>query len=281
MIASARGHGAGTIVSAVAGGRGASFGLDIPVVVSFQRVTESTLVRTGPGIGPELVERCVARLYEARGIRGGARVDIASEIPVSRGLKSSSAVANTVLAAGALALGAEIHEAEILDLGIQASFDAKVTITGAYDDAVACFRGGVAVADNRGRRLLATGALPGDFVAVLHVPRSSRRKSEIARLDFGPITASVGEAFRLALRGEYAMAMDANDRAYSAVLGGDPDVAERARRAGARAASVSGTGPATVALCRAADAPAVAAALKDDEAEVRTVALVHPVGRGP
>jgi len=277
VIGRAVGHGAATIVSAVATGRGAAFGIDLPVTVTYRIEGEGLEVTTSRGLSPRLVECCLALLRERRGIAGGARVTVESSIPPSRGLKSSSAVANTVLRAAARAHGVPLPDREVLDLSVDAAIAAGVTITGAFDDAAACLLGGVAVTDNRSRTILRTAFLPADLVAVVHIPRRETPKARVARLDFSGIAGDVQAAVELALRGDYPAAMNANGAAYARVLDVDPEVADRARRSGAVAASVSGTGPATVALGPRRRATEIARALGDGEAEVRVVGLVPPL----
>src|SRR5207245_3341775 len=95
---------------------------------------------------------------------------VTSEIPVSRGLKSSSAVANAVVLACAHALGAQLEPLRLIGIGVDAALDAGVTITGAFDDACACFFWGIMVTDNRARKLLVSDRFPSGLVAVRGVP---------------------------------------------------------------------------------------------------------------
>jgi shikimate kinase len=150
----------------------------------------------------------------------------------------------------------------VVNAGVDASVWAGVTVTGAFDDAAACYLGGAVVADNRQRRILARGRLDPSLSVVIHVPERRISKSHVKGLDFGPARERSEEALRLALAGEYAKAMELNSRACSEVLGLSEDVAEAARAKGAVASGISGTGPATVVLARRADEAAIAEALE-------------------
>jgi len=63
------------------------------------------------------------------------------------------------------------------------------------------------------------------------------------------------------LRGEYLKAMEINSRAYSKVLDVSEDVADIARKKGALAAGISGTGPATAIVCGRAEESGILRAL--------------------
>ena len=59
--------------------------------------------------------------------------------------------------------------------GVDASIKAGVSITGAYDDACACYYGGFCVTDNRAKKLVAAKKSPLDVHAVIYVPNKRAR----------------------------------------------------------------------------------------------------------
>ena len=192
---------------------------------------------------------------------------------MSRGLKSSSAVANAVVLAGSRALGLELEPLQIINMGVEAALDAKVTITGAFDDACASFFGGVVVTDNRARKLVKVDQFPPGLMAVVQVPRRAITKPSLMGKDFSGIRAEVERAYRLALAGDYFRALEVNSAAYAPILEIDEAPAVRARAAGAMAAGISGAGPAILALVKPSHVDAVARALADGESEVRVASL--------
>jgi shikimate kinase len=276
MKAQATCYGAGTIVNAIATGKGAAFGLALRATATAMATpkADGVIVHSSPGIDPALAIGCAKRVLRRSRRQAGLEVTIDSEIPVSRGLKSSSAVANAVVLASARALDVPFGPLQIINIGVDAALEARVTITGAFDDACASFFGGVVVTDNKARKLEKVDVLPPDLRAVLHVPRRIITKASLRGTDFSSIRTEVEEAYRLALRGEYLHALEANSAAYAPVLGVDETPARRARAAGALAAGVSGTGPAIVALVRPAQVDAVVRVLQDGESEVRVANLV-------
>lgn len=267
--------GAGTIVNAIATGQGAAFALALRATATVQLRPEDSDVRARvpPGVDPALVTSAARRVQDRGGQKAGLDVEIDSEIPMSRGLKSSSAVANAVVEASAQALDLRLEAREVLDMSVDAGFDAGVTITGAFDDASASLLGGICLTDNRDRRILARDRLPQDLVSVVWIPRRTIPKSSLKGIDFASIRPRVDDAFHLALRGDYFRAMELNSAAYAPVLGVDEAPASRARSAGAVAAGISGAGPAIVALSKLSRAEAVRKAMDDGESEVRIVAL--------
>jgi shikimate kinase len=275
MKAQASCFGAGTIVNAIATGKGAAFGLALRVTATADTRPEGFGVeaRVPDGTDPALVLSGATRVLRRSRRKAGLEVSVDSEIPMSRGLKSSSAVANAVVLASARALRLELEPFQIIRIGIEAARDAGVTITGAFDDACASFFGGIVVTDNRAGKLLASDRFPEGLVAVLHVPPRTITKSSLRGIDFSPIRPQVEEAFRLAVRGDYFRAIETNSAAYAPLLGIDETPAVRARAAGAMAAGITGTGPAIIALAKPAHVDVVRRALDDGVSEVRVVGL--------
>lgn len=275
MNAQATCYGGGTIVSALATGQGAAFGLALRATATVEIRPEDFGIQAHvpPGVQPTLAVSAARRVLHQSGREAGLEISIDSEIPISRGLKSSSAVANAVGGASARALGLDLDPLEIARIGVDAAFDADVTITGAFDDACASLLGGICITDNRTRQLLALDRLPEDLLAVIHIPRRTISKADLKGIDFASIRTQVEAAFHLTLRGDHFRAIDANSAAYAPLLGVDEGPALRARAAGALAAGMTGTGPAILALTKPARVDGVRAAMEDGESEIRVVGL--------
>ncbi len=224
-------------------------------------------------VDPTLAQSCARRVLTRSRNKASLQVRVDSEIPESRGLKSSSAVANAVVLASARALGLELEPLQIIGIGIEAALEAKVTLTGAFDDACASFFGGIVVTDNAARKIAKVDQFPGNLVAVIQIPRRRITKSSLAAKDFSGIRARIEEAYRLALVGEYFRALELNSAAYAPILEVDETPAKRARAAGAIAAGITGAGPAILALTKPAHVGAVSESLRDGESEVRVASL--------
>jgi len=256
-MATARAHGAATIVNAMACGRGAAFGIDL--------YTEAEVTLVGAGIdariageceNTSLIEACVKNTLAHIGMDTGARVDTKSNIPIARGLKSSSVAANAVILATLKATGKKIPDDEFLRLAVKSAKDAGVTITGALDDAAASYFGGVVVTDNEKGDVLFHEDFP-ELDVVVYYPD---KKSYSAKVDMEKISAIRDEAsiaWRLAKSKQYYTALVVNGLLYCKALGIDPQPAYLAIKAGALSAGLSGKGPAFVALCGGEAAGAV------------------------
>src|SRR3989475_277008 len=263
------------IVNAIATGRGVTFGLALRASATVERRPDAFGVRVdvADGVDPALALGAARMILHRNGVGAGLAISIDSEIPISRGLKSSSAVANAVVLASARALEVELEPLEMIRIGVRAATEAGVTLTGAFDDACASFFGGIVSTDNRSDTILRRDRFPDDLIAVVEVPARKIPKASLKGLDFVSIRPQVEAAFRLAERGDYFRAMEANSAAYAPVLGVDETPAVRAREAGAIAAGISGTGPAIIALVRPPHIEPVRKALEESASDVRVVRL--------
>jgi shikimate kinase len=265
-------RGAFTIINGIASGMGGACGVDLRFAARVELngnggSIESTFL--GPGsnshMDDRLVRACVRRLAsDIMGIdpdEAGARVETVSEIPASRGLKSSSAAANAVLMAGLAALGREMEPLDIVQMGVDSALEAGVSLTGAFDDAVATMFGGAVLTDNETRAIIKWADVPSDMEVVFLVPDRKIHKDSLKRSDFAPIHDQVQEAFDLAKGGDVASAMTLNGRAYAPIVGVDNTPADAALAAGAWAAGMTGTGPAIAVVHTASATEAVLAAL--------------------
>ncbi len=109
--ATAIAHGAATIVNAMALGKGAAFGVDLFTKAQVELTDEVAIfnaeIVSDPKESTVLMEKTVARVlqYFKAERRFGAKVKTWSNIPIAKGLKSSSAAANAVALATIAALG--------------------------------------------------------------------------------------------------------------------------------------------------------------------------------
>jgi len=246
-------HGAGTIVNAIANGRGAAFGVDLRTEAEVELDSSGIIdvrIEGFEGEGPELAERCVRNVLAktAKDEGYGAKVTTRSQIPISRGLKSSSAAANAIVLATLDALGAKVDPIKAIKIGTKSAIEAKVSVTGAFDDACASMLGGVVITDNRTERLLKRDRLPEGMKAVIHVPPFQVRKGSLPLERFRALAPAAQAAFERAKKGEYKEAMIINSLACTSALGLSMEPTYKALAAGAYAAGLSGTGPATVIL---------------------------------
>lgn len=258
MKGSEEAHGAATIINAIATGKGAAFGLDLrtQAEVELDRTGRIKVKITGvKGEDGHLVQLCARRIINrfAPGEGYGARVQTSSNIPISKGLKSSSAAANAVILATLSALEVDMDPVEAVKIGTRAAIDAGVSVTGAFDDACASMLGGLVVTDNRTEHVLKRCAMPEEVKVLIHIPDFQIRKQGLPLTKMRSFASLIDLAFDKVIEGNWQDAMLLNSFCYSAALKLDNEVVMQAMGNGAIAAGISGTGPATVIVVRAGD----------------------------
>jgi shikimate kinase len=275
-MASALCHGAASIIAAFATGKGGAFGIDLWTKANVELSDSPRInaqIKGSPKEDTRLAELCVRNTLRHFGFKYGAKVETESNIPIAAGLKSSSVAANAVVLAtlGALAekhgevrkvrlsktesrqelfLKNKIVEpVDLINIGVDSALQAKVTVTGAYDDACASYFGGYVITDNRERTIARRGDMENlSVVILLPERRIYTKKADLSRIS--SIKNSVDAAWNLALEGQLYTAVTLNGFMHSLAFNLDSEAAMKALDAGAIAAGLSGKGPAVVALAR-------------------------------
>jgi shikimate kinase len=171
-----------------------------------------------------------------------------SNIPAAVGLKSSSAAANAVALATVSALDEERDDDTLVAIGVEASIESGVSLTGAYDDSFASYHGGAVLTDNDRRKVEKILKIPNDFKVLILVPSLKTRTGQLDRTKFAPLRRISELAYSEASNGHIWDALTLNGLALSSILGEDPRPALLAIEAGAFGAGLSGKGPAVVSV---------------------------------
>ncbi|MDH4122863.1 MAG: shikimate kinase [Thermoplasmata archaeon] len=275
-IASSRG--AISILNAIPTGTGAAMGItlqtDAEVIVE-EGESKIDVFLEEREENNLLARECIRGLFaQCKETIGKITVKTKSTIPVSRGLKSSSAAANAITLAAARAIDANINDIDMIKLGVEAAKRAKVTVTGAFDDATACYFGGIAVTDNSEMKILNRSESPSHEIRVIiHVPKWRIRKRGISQRTFSLLRKEFEKAERLVRKGDFFTALTLNGELVARSLDIDNSVAEAALRKGAIAAGISGTGPATAILTKGKSFNDVLDAVSCDDSAVIVASL--------
>ena len=243
-------HGAISIVNAIATGKGATLGIAAKV--------EATIKASdGHGIQIEvdnhnlssrLINKVVEYTVPKKDLeKNKIEISLKSEIPTGYGLKSSSAISSVVSLACNKMFRSKFSDNQVLIPGVEASIATKVSITGAYDDACACYFGGTVVTDNYKRKIVKMQKTPTNLLAVVFVPKS-RKRGNVKNLK--NIKEVFEKAWDFARDGDYWNAMVLNGLATSTILNSDPKIISDLIENGALGASVSGNGPAIAAIVK-------------------------------
>jgi shikimate kinase len=247
-------HGAATIINAIATGKGAAVGVDLWTKATVKLTSDvgqvDVVINSDISENPVLAKKTVDRILCYFGLekKYGVKVETVSTIPVARGMKSSSAAANAIALATIAALKQNLDDQLIVNLGVDSALDAKVSITGAFDDASASYFGGIVITDNIQRKIVKRFELTEKPFVLFYVPSEKNYtiKSNITRIK--SVASVVKVAYNEALKGNYWAALTLNGLIYSSTLGYDPSPAIDALSAGALASGLSGTGPAVCAI---------------------------------
>jgi shikimate kinase len=240
-------HGAISIVNAIATGKGSALGISL-------KVTAEVELQDGQGMrfisgrnGDRLIKNIIHKTIPKEIIeKNMISIRVDSEIPVGYGLKSSSAVSNAIaLACSQMAGEEDINDYAVLEVAARSSLESKVSLTGAYDDATACYFGGFTVTDNYSRRLIRKERAPENLYAIIMLPSNTPR-GDLGKLR--NLSDIFIDAFRFAESGQYWKAMKLNGVLASAALSSNYSPVMAAMEHGALSASISGNGPSIAAV---------------------------------
>lgn len=246
MIGQGRSHGAITIINAMPCGIGATLGVALTTKAVIDPSGDRKYVRIAndPSENTEMARICVSETYKAIGRTEpeGWVLNVTSEIPISRGLKSSSSACNAIISAVLDCERESMHPLNRIRLGVECARKANVTVTGSFDDACGCEAGGFIITDNRTDTVLDHQDI-GDYDVVIHVPREKIRKTDVPLEKLKGISSEMEKLVEIAKNNPFT-AMTENGRLIASVSGIDNTLAEFAMENGALAAGVSGSGPA-------------------------------------
>ena len=250
MLAKAVIHGAVSIVNAIATGKGATLGISLKVEAVIEKMTGTGIFceNKESSRSSRLIRSVIEKAVPKNDLeRSKLNISLKSEIPSGYGLKSSSAISSVISLACAKLFKPQINDLEVLRHGVEASIESKVSITGAFDDACACYFGGFVVTDNYNQRIVKSEKAPEDISAVIFIPRS-RQRGNVKKLKV--LDGVFVQAWTLANNSEYWNAMLLNGLATSVILHSDPRILTSLIEMGALAASVSGNGPSIAAIAK-------------------------------
>lgn len=243
-------HGAISIVNAIATRKGATLGIDLNVNAEVEKKPGHgiTIESENKNLSSRLINRTVEKVVSKKELqKNKINIFLESEIPTGYGLKSSSAISSAVALACTKLFKNKINDYQVLLAGVEASIETKVSITGAYDDACACYYGGFAVTDNHKRKIIHSEKGPKNLTSVIFIPKS-RKRGNVKKLR--SLEQVFDKAWNLAKNSDYWNAMILNGLATSSILNSDPRIISDLIEKGAIGASVSGNGPAIAAVTK-------------------------------
>ena len=252
------GHGGISILNGIPTGYGATVAVDLQA--------ESCIIEDSMGDQQsELVNAVLEYFHKSTGQKYGAHIN--SRIPAGMGLKSSSAVSVALIESLQKATGISGYPPRLSAI---ISKEAGLSVTGAFDDAVAAYHGGSFLTNNTTMAIEQWIDFDPEtvFVLLLNGKRGTVGPEILRRHN-----SEFLEAVRLARVGDIAGAMNLNGRLVAEHLGYSMEPIMTAERYGAIASGITGNGPAVFALFREGqEGPLV-----DEFARRGTTTVVRPV----
>ena len=237
-------HGAISLVNAIAIGKGATLGISTKAE-SIVDVTDGSGIRltsSNKTISSRLIDHVIKKIVTKSELKKNKlNINIQTDIPIGYGLKSSSAISTSVALACSKIFQPNLTDLEILLAGVDASLETKVSLTGAYDDACACYYGGFNVTDNYNKKLILRKVAPKNISAIIYIP-NKRKRGNVKNLK--NFTLIFEEAWNLAKKSDFWNAMILNGFTAATILKSEPKIVSDMIKNGALGASVSGNGPA-------------------------------------
>ena len=255
MKKTVRSPGSATIINAIATGFGSAFGIGLDIECEARTIPDSIECENDVGADTGLMELCVEKVFDHYGIdknEFGVSIKTRSKLPMASGLSSSSASSNAIVKATSSLVSQEFNyrpldDLEIINMAIDASLDAGVTITGSFDDATASYFGGVVVTDNRNRKFIVRERME-EHPILIYMPNFYSKSGDSDADRMKVLAPLVETAYGFACKKDYFKALNLNGLIYSATLGFDSAIAIDALSAGAIASGLSGTGSSFVAV---------------------------------
>jgi len=272
-------HGAISLLHAAGIGYGCSIAIDLSMIVKIlDRVPRN------PIEDPDNVLEHVQNIWKEAGHNAPDELHwvVRSEIPPQRGLKSSAALCIAAFRALCSATETKLELHELIDMAAQAQISAGVSLTGSKDDAWACATSGWKLIDPNlpaAEGILAEGPGPNseDF-AVLIDPRNERTKKPKPE-EFTIHQHAFIKSFDAIQAGNPLVALTWNGRAMAGVLndGEGRRLANDGFVNGARAAGISGSGPAIIFIVPTVTKPSIDRILKLHYAKNKDIEMIQTV----
>ena len=274
-------HGAISIVNAIATGQGSALGISLETCAEVTLTSDNlveVIINNDKSENTGLAQECFKLVKMKTSESCGAKITVNSDIPIGRGLKSSSAAATAIILSCLKAFEIIMTEKEILDLSVQASKNSGVTITGALDDTAACFLGGLVVTNNLSNELLSRVIVDDDYSILIHVPDHKSYTKDVDYSGSDEFIHSLDTLISMTLEGNYLSAMSLNGMIYSRILKQSNESAILALKNNALAAGLSGTGPSVGVICLSENKSSILDSWKNLDGDIITAKINNEKG---
>ncbi len=242
-------YGAVSIVNGISTNTGIAMGNMLRVIteLDFEYTGETVTYSLNNNIVVDnrVIDEALHWFIKKKRVKGiKADIKIYSEIPPSVGLKSSSAVAISVLKALYSGAGDPVTDSIVAESSFINRM-AMVSITGAYDDAAVSYYGGIVAANNRLNQLVSVQDIAEPYIIIIAVPSKKNEKSDIDKEGYIRNRDQFQKAIELFRQGKFFEAMELNGDIVGGLCNIDlKTIRNDLRNYGVNCVSISGTGPA-------------------------------------
>ncbi|MGC8546582.1 MAG: shikimate kinase [Thermoplasmata archaeon] len=220
-------YGGLSIINAIPSGIGAV----IPVDLQF-----NTIISPGPGILEEMDFRILKEIFNIESSQ--VHIEKKSQIPQGVGLKSSSAYTSSLIGEYFRYSGREVPMITIARLSSEISKKLGLSITGAFDDALASLSSGLVMTENSKYKVLMMQKVP-KIKVIIAIPDFKRPKDIFERLR----RVDSSEAIYYAFKGNFFRAAIINGYQVGKALGYPIEPLDRLIEIGSNMVGYSGNGP--------------------------------------
>lgn len=260
-----------TILNAICAKHGAAIGISADIGVS---IKHSDHLEFHTDSDTLLLQSCV-NLFE-KNFQIEVNVDIScfSNLPPARGMKTSSAISTSIIQALNQYYKTSISSKDIISFAAEASKNAGVSVTGAYDDAYASFFGGVSFYSLMDHKLISHTSIPEDILkyeVFLLIPQQMNKKKNISEKLNQINKDLLDKAYSSMMSGDIINAMSYNTAAYSPFLLQKPSILNELAMATETDFYLNGGGPSLFSLINPESIVNVSEILKNSFSEYTVV----------
>jgi len=220
-------YGGLSIINAIPSGIGAV----IPIDLQF-----NTIISTGPGILDEMDFRILKEIFNIEFHQ--IRIEKKSQIPQGVGLKSSSAYTSSLIGEYFRYSGRKIPLIKIARLSSKVSKKYGLSITGAFDDAMASLSSKLVMTENSKNKVLMMQKVP-KMKVIIAIPDFKRPNDMFERLK----RVDSSEALYYSFKGNFSRAAIINGYQIGKALGYPTELLDRLIEIGSSMVGYSGNGP--------------------------------------
>jgi shikimate kinase len=266
-----RSSGAVSLLNAIPSGVGSAMGVELPIEVT---VKESESLGLMGDKTDGLIETTWQLLEGRLKRKSGIEYSIRSEVPASRGLKSSSGLTIAFIAAVSRLFDMNLTDEEMVKISANSSIAAGVSVTGSYDDAYAALLGGIVLTDSRSGQLIRR-TMPPDGIEVL-IAYNARVKPIVDPSRYRDLRDESMVIWNLILHGGFGVPIVLNGLMVSAICGYDSKPLINGLAHGALSCGVSGTGPSIFFIAKDGDGHRLESILRSTSLRGWSTILVKP-----